>query len=198
MDPWRAAYTLLKCCGNKRALRRKWQDYLNQRYNRAEIIVFFFSDYVCRRLNFQHPETPFQQQDYLKVWIPCVVISARWSLPARDIWYWSTVVTGSRFLCIRETLRRRFERLGRLLRYFFKSPSGKCWKYKENTAGNFKASKQNNKASSENTQNQLKYQENLCKIMKNHQKTVKFDKKRARNQAAKKNKRNYFDNPSRQ
>jgi len=67
--------------------------------------------------------------------------------------------------------------LGRLLRYFFKSPSGKCWKYKENTAGNFKASKQNNKASSENTQNQLKYQENLCKIMKNHQKkTVKFDK----------------------
>ena len=104
------------------------------------------------------------------------IISARWSLPARDILVCSSVVTGSRFLCIRETLRRRFERLGRLLRYFFKSPSGKCWKYKENTAGNFKASKQNNKASSENTQNQLKYQENLCKIMKNHQKTVKFDK----------------------
>ena len=156
MDPWRAAYTLLKCCGNKRDLRRKWQDYLNQRYNRAEIIVFFFSDYVCRRLNFQHPETPFSIKIASRSGSHASIISARRSLPARDICWLSTLVTGSRFLCIRETLRRRFERLGRLLRYFFKSPSGKCWKYKENTAGNFKASKQNDKASSENTQNQLK------------------------------------------
>ena len=113
---------------NRKVLRWKCLDKPNRceyHTNPGPKLYFFFSDYVCRRCELSTSGDTFQHQDYLKDWIPCVDISVRSSLPARDVCRAYALVTGSRFLCIRETLRRRFERLGRLLRYFFKSPSGK-------------------------------------------------------------------------
>ena len=146
MDPWRSAYTLLKMLWKRkkspaemaRLPKSALQSGPKSLYSSFPITYVDVWTYNIRR-HLLASRLP-QGLD------PMRRLSAPVEVYLLAIVYRDALVTGSRFLCIRETLRRRFERLGRLLRYFFKSPSGKCWKYKENTAGNFKASKQNVKA----------------------------------------------------
>ena len=73
---------------NRKVLRWKCLDKPNRceyHTNPGPKLYFFFSDYVCRRCELSTSGDTFQHQDYLKDWIPCVDISVRSSLPARDV-----------------------------------------------------------------------------------------------------------------